>query len=66
MNLNCNNVVRFQVLTAASMKMTSFCDIVSCGLVDVDRRFRGTYCFYHQSDDDTTLYPRRLTSSVIF
>jgi hypothetical protein len=30
---------RFQVLTAVSMKMITFCDIVPCSLVVVDRRF---------------------------
>jgi hypothetical protein len=35
------NNMRFQVLTAASMKMTAFWDIVPCSLVEVDRRFRG-------------------------
>jgi hypothetical protein len=34
---------RFQVLTAASMKVTSFWDIAPCSLVEVYRRFRGEY-----------------------
>jgi hypothetical protein len=29
--------VKFQLFTAASMKMTAFCDIAPCSLVDVDR-----------------------------
>jgi hypothetical protein len=33
--------VGFQVLTAASMKMTAFLDIAPCSLVEVDRCFRG-------------------------
>jgi hypothetical protein len=33
--------VKFQVLTAASMKMTAFWDIDPCSLVEVDRRFTG-------------------------
>jgi hypothetical protein len=41
---------RFQVLTATSMKMTSFWDTAPCSLVDVDRRFRGAYCLHHQGD----------------
>jgi hypothetical protein len=32
--------VRFQVLTAANMKMNAFCDIPPCSHVKVDRRFR--------------------------
>jgi hypothetical protein len=38
------NYVRFQVLTDASIKMTAFRDIVPCSLVEVYRRFTGTYC----------------------
>jgi hypothetical protein len=38
------NSMRFQVLTAASMKMKSFWDIEQCSLVGVDRRFRSAYC----------------------
>jgi hypothetical protein len=45
--------VRFQVLTAASMKMTVFWDVAPCSLVDVYRRFRGTYCLHHQGDECT-------------
>jgi hypothetical protein len=36
-------LVIFQVLTAASMKMTVFWDVAPCSLVDNGRRFRGTY-----------------------
>jgi hypothetical protein len=32
--------VRFQVLTATSMKMTVFWVVAPCCLVDIDRRFR--------------------------
>jgi hypothetical protein len=39
--------VRFQVLTAASMKVTAFWDIAPCSLVEVDRRFRRVYGFNH-------------------
>jgi hypothetical protein len=28
-----------------------FCDVVSCSLIGVNRRFRGAYCL-HQGDDD--------------
>jgi hypothetical protein len=33
----------FQVLTAASVKMAVFWDIVVCSLIDVYRRFRCAY-----------------------
>jgi hypothetical protein len=41
-------MVRFQVLTAASMKMTVFWDVAPCSMVDTDRRFRVAYCVNHQ------------------
>jgi hypothetical protein len=40
------NLVRFQVLTAASMKMRVFWDIVPRSLVAADRRFRDAYCLH--------------------
>jgi hypothetical protein len=43
-------LVRFQVLTAASMKIV-FCDIARCSL-EVNRRFRSAYYLYHQNDSD--------------
>jgi hypothetical protein len=43
-NVKSNRDVRFQVLTAASMKMVAFWGMVLCSLVEVDRRFRGAYC----------------------
>jgi hypothetical protein len=30
-----------------SMKMAVFWDVAPCGLVDIDRRFRGAYCLHH-------------------
>jgi hypothetical protein len=33
--------VRFEVLTAASMKMIVFWVVAPCSLVEIDRRFRG-------------------------
>jgi hypothetical protein len=41
----------FQVLTAAGMKKTDFCDIAPCSLVVVDRRVSGVYCLHHQGPD---------------
>jgi hypothetical protein len=34
-------MARFQVLTAANMKMTVFSDVAQCSLVEFYRRFRG-------------------------
>jgi hypothetical protein len=39
--------VRFQVLTAMSMKFRVFWDVMPCSQVDVDRRFRGVYWLHH-------------------
>jgi hypothetical protein len=43
--------VRFLVLTVTSMKMRAFRDIEPCTLVEVERRFKGAYCLYHQDDE---------------
>jgi hypothetical protein len=44
----CNTLVRFQVLTAASMMLRAvFWVILPCEMI-VDRRFRGAYCLHHQ------------------
>jgi hypothetical protein len=37
-------MVRFQVLTAVSMKTTVFWDVALCSLVEVYRRFGGPCC----------------------
>jgi hypothetical protein len=37
--------MRFQVLMAASMKMTVFWDVAPCSLVEV---YRGACCLHHQ------------------
>jgi hypothetical protein len=39
--------VKFQVLTADSIKMTVFCDFTPCGLVEIYRYFRGANCLHH-------------------
>jgi hypothetical protein len=49
---NLKLLVRFQLLTAASMKMTVFWDISPYSLVEVDRRFRDVYCLHHHGNDD--------------
>jgi hypothetical protein len=33
-------------------KFRAFWDVAPCSHVEVDRRFRGAYCFYHQGPDD--------------
>jgi hypothetical protein len=52
--------VRFQVLTAGSMKFRILWDVLPCSQVDVDRRFRGAYCLHHQRDaartSETSVY----------
>jgi hypothetical protein len=39
-NKQINNYVRFQVLTAASVKIRVFWDVAPCSHIEVDRRFR--------------------------
>jgi hypothetical protein len=39
------------VQTALGLKMTPFWVIVPCR-AEVDRRFRGGYCFHHQGDEN--------------
>jgi hypothetical protein len=48
--------VRFQVLTAASMKVTVVWDVAPCSLVDIDLRFRGAYCLHHQGNESFTTF----------
>jgi hypothetical protein len=38
-----NRYLRFQVLTAAGTKMTVFWDVTPCSLIEIFRRFRGSY-----------------------
>jgi hypothetical protein len=43
------------------MKMTAFSDVAPLSVVEVDRRFRGSYCLHHQggtysSSTSTRLY----------
>jgi hypothetical protein len=42
--------MRFQVLTAANMKIRAVWDITPCSPVVVDRRFRGADCLHNQDD----------------
>jgi hypothetical protein len=64
---------RFQILTAASMKVAAFWDVAPCSLVEADRHFRDSYFLYHRPVmetehtsgtsvyfDTALSYPRRL------
>jgi hypothetical protein len=35
--------------------MTVFWDVAPYSLVEINRRFRGAYCLYHQGDADSLL-----------
>jgi hypothetical protein len=47
----CVMKVRFQVLTAAGMKVIAFWDVAPCSLVEVYQRFRGACWLYRQGYD---------------
>jgi hypothetical protein len=47
--------VTFEVLNAASMKMTVFWDTVSCFLVEIDRCFIGAYYLHHHGGEGCLL-----------
>jgi hypothetical protein len=50
-----HNHIRFQVLTAVSMKFRFvFWVVLPCKII-VDRRFRGTCCLHHQGDSSTII-----------
>jgi hypothetical protein len=52
-------LVRFQVLTAATKKMTVSWDVVPCSMVKVHQCSRGACCFHHQGihpDDAGSLH----------
>jgi hypothetical protein len=50
--------MRFQILTAVSVKKTALWDILSCSLAEVDRRFRGALLppstRFHRRDEGGT------------
>jgi hypothetical protein len=37
--------------TKFSVKFRVFWDVVPCNQIEVDRRFRGVYCPYHQGNE---------------
>jgi hypothetical protein len=42
-------MVRFRILTAASMKMAVLWDAAPCSLVEAYRRYRSAYCLHNQA-----------------
>jgi hypothetical protein len=48
------------------MEVRAFWDMAPCSLVEVDRRFRGSYCLHHKGDrlDDGGSTSRRLHSDI--
>jgi hypothetical protein len=44
-------IEQMDVLTAASMKLKIFWDVLPCSWLNVDRRFRSACCLHHQGDD---------------
>jgi hypothetical protein len=61
--------VRIQILTAASLKLAAFWDIVPCSPVEVDGRFRGAYSITLKMNrartSETSVYFRRTTRRCI-
>jgi hypothetical protein len=51
-------LMRFLVLTAASMKMIAFWGVWPSSLVEVDRRFRVSYCLHHHRDENRQAVPQ--------
>jgi hypothetical protein len=47
-DISISNLIGFEVLKAASMKMAVFWVVTPCRLVEVYQRLRGTYCLHHQ------------------
>jgi hypothetical protein len=60
-------LVRFEVLTAASIKMTVFWVVAPYSVVEVYRRFRGACCLHNyrpvDDGDYTAQHPSRQPSS---
>jgi hypothetical protein len=50
LRLHCIWYVRYEVLTAANMRMAVFWVVAPCSLVEVHRRFRRACCLHHQGD----------------
>jgi hypothetical protein len=63
---NCKHFVRFEVLTAASMKMTVFWFAAPRSLVEIYRLFRGACCLHHQGDHPTRLHCATTQKTAIY
>jgi hypothetical protein len=48
-----SSLVRYEVLTAASVNLTAFSDSALYSLVEDYQRFRGACCLHHQGDQFT-------------
>jgi hypothetical protein len=59
-------LLRFQVLTPASMKMKVSWDVALCSLVDTDRRFRGPYCLHHQGYQPAQYLRRVIAQFIVY
>jgi hypothetical protein len=61
-------MVRFQVLTAVSMKVTAFRNVAVCSLAETDRCLRGAHCLHLQGDRPETTWLEDVTFqlAVIF
>jgi hypothetical protein len=46
------NLKTHPLITSLILKFRVFWDVAPCSYVEVDRRFRGTYCIHHLGDDD--------------
>jgi hypothetical protein len=44
-------IMRFQVLTAATISTTIFWTIAPCSLIEVDQRFTDDHCLHHHDRD---------------
>jgi hypothetical protein len=61
------SLVRYQILTAASVKISVFWDVAPCSLAEVYRCFRGACCLHHQvynPPDDRGMMTKFLLGTV--
>jgi hypothetical protein len=58
-------LVRFQVVTATSVKMTVFWDVAPCGPVEINERVRGAYCLHHQGNDQALMMEAVRTCEIL-
>jgi hypothetical protein len=55
--------VRFHAVTVTSMKFRVFWDVAPCSHIEVDRRFRGSFCLRHQGIHAITLMMKAVRTS---